>query len=184
MGAIEFPVEGLSDGVVRLRLMSDADVAAVTAACQDPEIARYTTVPSPYEERDARQWLSASEAGIASGTDLATLIVDARSGELLGSMGVHAIDPERGRCSAGYWVAAGARRRGVATRSLRLLSSYLFGELGLSRIELWVEPENWASCAVAENAGFHREGLLRSFMPVAGRRRDMLMYSLLAGDLA
>ena len=181
---ISFPVEGLSDGVVRLRLMADADVPAVAAACQDPEVARYTTVPAPYEERDARQWLSASQAGIASGTDLATLIVDAKTGELLGSMGAHAIDPERGRCSAGYWVTAGARGRGVATRGLRLLAAYLFDDVGLSRIELWVEPENRPSCAVAENVGFHREGLLRSFMPVAGRRRDMLMYSLLPGDLA
>jgi len=36
---------------------------------------------------------------------------------------------------------------------------------------------------VAEMAGFHREGLLRSFVPIRGERRDMLMYSLLPGEL-
>jgi RimJ/RimL family protein N-acetyltransferase len=36
---------------------------------------------------------------------------------------------------------------------------------------------------VAEAVGFHREGLLRSFMHVGGERRDMLMYSLLPNDL-
>jgi RimJ/RimL family protein N-acetyltransferase len=45
---IEFPVEGLSDGVVRLRLMAEADVGAIVAACQDPEIPRWTRVPEPY----------------------------------------------------------------------------------------------------------------------------------------
>ncbi len=35
---------------------------------------------------------------------------------------------------------------------------------------------------MAEAAGFHREGLLRSFMPIGDERRDMLMYSLLPVD--
>ena len=40
--AIEFPVEGISDGSVRLRLRADADTPAIVAACQDPEIPRWT----------------------------------------------------------------------------------------------------------------------------------------------
>ena len=53
----------------------------------------------------------------------------------------------------------------------------------MKRIELWIEPSNVASLTVAERAGFTREGLLRSFMEIGGERRDMLMYSLLPGDL-
>jgi RimJ/RimL family protein N-acetyltransferase len=119
-----------------------------------------------------------------SGTDLATLIVDEADDTVLGSVGVHNIDPETGRCAAGYWVAAPARGRGVASRGLRLLCRFAFGELEVQRIELWIEPVNAASLRVAETAGFHREGLLRSFMPVGGERRDMLMYSLLRHDIA
>ena len=52
----------------------------------------------------------------------------------------------------------------------------------MSRIELWIEPENAPSLRVAERAGFTREGLLRSFAVIDGRRRDMLMYSRIAGD--
>ena len=50
----------------------------------------------------------------------------------------------------------------------------------MQRIELWIEPGNAPSLRVAEEAGFTREGLLRSFMVVAGQRRDMLMYSRVA----
>ena len=46
--------------------------------------------------------------------DAATLIADAGDGRLLGAVGLHNIDPESGRCSAGYWVAASERRRGAA----------------------------------------------------------------------
>jgi RimJ/RimL family protein N-acetyltransferase len=180
---IEFPVEGLSDGVVRLRLMSDADIPALIEALEDPQIARWTRVPSPYGEDDARQWQRASSAGLAAGTDLATLVVGAEDDRLLGAMGLHAIEPEHGRCTAGYWLAARDRGQGIATRSLRLLSRYAFEELDVQRIEVWIDPDNAPSQRVAERVGFHREGLLRSFRRVGDQRRDMLMYSLLPPDL-
>ena len=179
---IEFPVEGLSDGVVRLRLIADEDLAAIVEAVQDPDIPRFTTVPTPYGEDEAKLWQRTAAAGLRSGSDLATVIGDAEDGTLLGSVGLHNLDPESGRCSAGYWVAAPARGRGIAARALRLLSAYAFREFGVQRIELWIEPANTASLGVAEAVGFHREGLLRSFMHVGGERRDMLMYSLLPDD--
>jgi ribosomal-protein-alanine N-acetyltransferase len=180
---ISFPVEGLDDGVVRVRLMSDADLPDIVAAVQDPEIPRWTRVPTPYGEGDARQFQRSVTNGLAAGTDLAGLVVDAETDELLGAVGVHGIDPESGRCSAGYWVAARARGRGVAARAMRLVCAYAFEELGVQRVELWIDPHNKASLGVAEAVGFTREGLLRSFMPIQGQRRDMLMYSLLPDEL-
>jgi ribosomal-protein-alanine N-acetyltransferase len=180
---IEFPVEGLSDGVVRLRLIVDADVPAIVEAVQDPEIPRWTTVPRRYGDQDARQFQRTAAAGLAAGTDLPVLIVDAENGQLLGAVGVHGLDPATSRCHAGYWVTAPARRRGVASRALSLLCGYVFEQLGVQRIELWIDPQNLASVRVAEKVGFRREGLLRSFMEIGGERRDMLMYSLLPGEL-
>jgi ribosomal-protein-alanine N-acetyltransferase len=181
---IEFPVEGLSDGVVRLRLIADADLPAVVEAVQDPEIPRWTAVPQPYGQQDARQFRRMAATGLEAGTDLPVLIVDARDDRLLGAVGLHGIDPGTGRCHAGYWIAAEARRRGVASRALGLLCGYALEQLHVKRIELWIDPQNAASMGVAERVGFHREGLLRSFMPIQGRRRDMLMYSLLPGELS
>ena len=181
---IEFPVEGLSDGVVTLRLMAETDIPSIVAAVQDPDIPRYTRVPDPYGEDEARQWQRMASTGLRTGSELPTLMVDAADGRLLGAVGLHNLDPESGRCSAGYWVAATERRRGVARRGLLLLCRYAFAELGVQRVELWIEPENDPSLRVAEAAGFAREGLLRSFMHVGGTRRDMLMYSLLPRDLS
>ena len=48
---IEFPVGGISDGEVRLRLRADSDVPALVAACRDPEVQRWTRVPEGYDER-------------------------------------------------------------------------------------------------------------------------------------
>ena len=179
---IRFPVEGLTDGTIRLRLMAEGDVDAVVEACQDAAIQRWTTVPSPYGSGDARAWLAQASHGIAAGTDLPTLICAAGDQRPLGSVGLHRIHPELGRAEAGYWVAAPERGRGLAARGLALLCAFAFDELALARVEMAVEPRNAASRRVAQRAGFTSEGLLRSYMPVGGARRDMLMYSLLRDD--
>jgi RimJ/RimL family protein N-acetyltransferase len=81
-----------TDGVVTLRRSTLHDVAAVTRACQDPEIPRWTAgIPEPYEERHARGWIILHDPFWSSEGRAAFAFCDARSGELLGSM---ALDPE------------------------------------------------------------------------------------------
>jgi RimJ/RimL family protein N-acetyltransferase len=179
---IEFPVEGLTDGEIRLRVMSEADISALTAACRDPEIPRWTQVPDDYEESHAREWLEMQGRRRDAGSELHLVIVDARDDRLLGSIGFTGIDWDDLRGSIGYWVAAEARGRGVATRAVRLLSGWGFEELGFGRVEIKTEPGNTISQRVAKRAGFSREGLLRSHALIKGRRRDMIVFSLLADD--
>lgn len=50
-------------------------------------------------------------------------------------------------------------------------------------MQLIVEPANAASIRVAENAGFRREALLRSYIELKGTRRDVYLYALLAEDV-
>ena len=180
---IQFPVEGLSNGVVRLRLMADADLPAIVAACQDPEIPRWTRVPEPYGESEARSWFEQEAEERARGEQLGLLIVDPGNGRLLGSVGIVHVDQLEGRCELGYWMARDSRGRGLATRAVRLLSGWAFEHLPIDRIEIHAEPENAASRRVAERAGFSFEGVLRSHHVKKGLRRDAASYSLLRGEL-
>jgi RimJ/RimL family protein N-acetyltransferase len=50
----------LRDGDLVLRPKRPDDLDAVTAACQDPEIPRWTFVPSPYTRADAEAFLARS----------------------------------------------------------------------------------------------------------------------------
>jgi RimJ/RimL family protein N-acetyltransferase len=180
---IEFPVEGLSDGVVRLRLMAEADLPAIVAACQDPEIPRWTRVPEPYGDSEAQCWFEQEAEQRARGEQLGLLIVDPGNGRLEGSVGIVHVDQQEGRCELGYWMARDSRGRGLATRAVRLLSGWTFENLSVDRIEIHAEPENAASRRVAERAGFTLEGVLRSYLVNKGLRRDAASYSLLRGEL-
>ncbi|HEY6029906.1 MAG TPA: GNAT family N-acetyltransferase [Gaiellaceae bacterium] len=181
------PEPPLSDGVVTLRPWTREDVTAIAAACSDPEIPRWLdTVPQPYGEAEARAYVAYAERGWRGrGAETPFAVVDAESGEVLGSCGVHWTDPEQAVAEVGYWVRREARGRGVATRATRLVAGWVLGTLHYERLQLRADPLNEASCRVAERAGFTREGVLRSarFSPRQGRRTDVAYYSLLRGEL-
>jgi len=180
---IEVPVEGLSDGVVRLRLGADSDVERVTALVQDPEVIRWTTIPAGQTQNGTREWMQRGMAGLASGSDLALVIADAETDEPIGTIGLHEINRATDRATAGYVLARESRGKGLGRRALRLICAYAFDGLRLARVEVTIEADNASSRATAESVGFRQEGVLRSYMRIAGERRDMLMYGLLPGDL-
>lgn len=179
----EFPIGGIDDGVVRLRLRSDADMPAVIAACQDPEITRWISIPTGYDRTLAELFAAEADQEMTEGTGLHLLVVDAEDDSLVGSAGIVEHVPTQQRCQIGYWLTPGARGRGLMRKSVRLLCEWIFDELRIVRIEAHVEPENAASRAVVEGCGFHNEGTLRSLFFDKGHRRDVISYSLLAGEL-
>jgi RimJ/RimL family protein N-acetyltransferase len=168
----------LRDADFLLRAPAEEDVSAIAVACRDEEMARFIPgFPSPYTEADARGWVASRNRDEGSKT---LLVLDAENEKLYG-----AIEVRLGEIgSIGYWVAADARGRGVATRALILLSRWALTEGGVERLELTTHPENIASQRVAEKAGFTREGVLRSHMRFREGRRDSVMFSLLPEDVA
>ena len=66
---------------------------------------------------------------------------------------------------------------------MRLVSRWGAHDLGISRIELMTHVDNHASQGVATAAGFAREGVLRSFATIGCGLTDVVMFSLVVGDL-
>ena len=119
---------------------------------------------------------------LADGFGYSFVIADAAGRRRLGSIGLWTRDLDLGRASVGYWMVPGARRRGAAGRPCPRSSAWAIEQLGIVRLELYVEPWNTSSVRTAESAGFICEGLLRSWQEVGGDRRDMSVYSFLPAD--
>src|SRR5947209_5613156 len=125
MSALRAPEPPLSDGAVGLRGWRDDDAAELALMFDEPEIARWIDVPSPYRHRDALEFLTAQPALLAHGESL-PLAITSPQGRLLGSIGLHLRPDARGEF--GYALAAWARGRGFGTRALRLFSRWAFDE--------------------------------------------------------
>jgi RimJ/RimL family protein N-acetyltransferase len=171
-----------ADGIV-LRPWRDHDLEALTAACQDAEIARWLPmVPSPYSEEDGRAYLEQARLNWELGDAYNFAVVD-ESGRLLGSIAIRLLRFSVGHI--GYWMSAEARGRGIATRALKALCRWAVDDLRLGRLELAADPDNHASQRVAAKAGFQREGVMRSALEYRdGSRRDSVFFSLLPEELS
>lgn len=175
------PEPPLAEESILLRPLAPTDEDAIFEACQDPEVTRWTSVPSPYQREHASGFIDETIAAWQAGRDPTFAIVDRASSALAGCIGLVGRD---GAYEIGYWLAPSARGRGVATAAVKLISEWAIRRLGVDRIGLLVYVGNDASARVAEKAGYRREGLLRRYADQRGQRRDVIVYSLIADDIA
>jgi ribosomal-protein-alanine N-acetyltransferase len=89
---------------------------------------------------------------------------------------------EHGIAEIGYALATRWQGRGVMPDALTLLLAELFGQTALERIEARCSVENVASQRVLDKVGFTREGRLRSYFELDGRRVDNFLYAILRDD--
>lgn len=105
-----------------------------------------------------------------------------RDADELRAIGSHPIDWEQAVGSVGYWLAADAQGRGIATRAVAAYLDHAFGPWGLRRMEIRAAVDNLPSRAIAERLGFTHEGTLRGLHLVRGVVQDVAVYGLLAQE--
>ncbi|EHA8587385.1 putative N-acetyltransferase p20-like [Cocos nucifera] len=90
---------------------------------------------------------------------------------------------EKHRAWIGYSLAYDYWGRGIATAAVKKAVAIIFKEWPhLERIEAVADVENRRSQRVLEKAGFQREAVLRKFIVIKDKVRDVVMYSFLSTD--
>ncbi len=164
-----------------LSVPTDADVDAITEGAQDPEVPRWTTVPSPYLRADAEAFVTKAAQWWDAETELTWGIRVAD--HWVGMLGLHRLQPG-GAAEIGYWVALPARGKGYLTEAARAVIDFAFApdELGLERLEWRAVVGNVPSARSARALGFRYEGLVRQGLSGPRGRDDGWIAGLLATD--
>lgn len=176
------PFELRGDGIL-LAVPTAGDVDRVTDICQDPEILRWTTLPSPYRRSDAEYFVEQHvPKGWSDETALTWAIREPEDRRVLGMITLRVLAAGRGE--VGFMLSEDARGRGYMSRTLRLVAEYAFDAEGLAMTHLGWQATvgNWASRRVAWAAGFRFEGRVRGALPQRGELRDKWIATLAAGD--
>lgn len=138
-----------------LRKPRPDDLHAVVAACQDPDIPRFIPfVPVPYREEHGRAFLASVERAWSE-SDERTFAICRDDDVLLGAVTVRL--SEGG--TVGYWLSSSVRGQGLMTEAVSAVVRWARDEHGIEWLRLWTHPDNRASQAVAERAGFVRLGI-------------------------
>ncbi|MFD7917422.1 GNAT family N-acetyltransferase [Streptomyces sp. NPDC059752] len=172
----------LSTDRLVLRAFVPSDEDELYAAARDPDVQRWTLVPSPYERAHAHTYVNETVPnGWRDGTAFAFAVRLGAEGPLVAAVGVHVHTAES--TEIGYWAVKEHRGRGYMTEAVRAVARWAFTELGIGRLEWRAEVGNAGSRAVAEKAGFQVEGLLRAGIIQRDTYRDCWVGALLPSDL-
>jgi RimJ/RimL family protein N-acetyltransferase len=174
-----WPTAPVAYGPIVLREFSTLDVPLALELSTDAYVPLIGTLPAHASTQDAQAWVDRQRGRWAEGLGFSFAIAEADTDRAVGTIGLWLADLAGGRASAGYSIAPSARGRGIAAAALIALTSFAWSIPELHRIELYIEPWNVGSIRTAERAGYEREGLMRSYMEIGGRRRDMLLYAVI-----
>ena len=176
---LSYPQPDLRDDALRLRCWSLDDLGCIRDATTDPRIPEGTTVPAEYSDSAGRAFIERQWSRLDSGEGISLAIESTQLSRAVGLV-VLMLRPQAGVAGLGYWIVPSARRHGYATRAIRMVSNWALAEIGMERVEAWVEPDNVASLRALEAVGFAVEGRLRSFLAFPTRRADALVLSRIA----
>ncbi|MDQ6684114.1 MAG: GNAT family N-acetyltransferase [Pseudomonadota bacterium] len=142
---------------------------------------RITSVPDP---DDTKGYIERALEGRADGHRLAFAVIDAASGEVIGSSSYHDIVPTVERLEIGYtWYAKSRQRSHVNAAAKLLLMGHAFETLRAQLVGWRTDNFNLASQRAIERLGAHRDGVPRHHaLRRDGSVRDTVMYSMAAGE--
>jgi len=141
-----------SDDVLALTHYTEADVEDHLAGEDEETARRFGWWPqSATPETVKRAFEEWTDHWRTSGPTRTFAARDKEDGRLVGGCQLRIRPDSVARIS--YWTSASERRKGYATRSLKLLCEYA-SSVGLTFLEAEIAEDNLASRAVAERSGF------------------------------
>jgi RimJ/RimL family protein N-acetyltransferase len=161
-----------SDGVVILTLFVADDVAVMCDGDADPEFRRRFDFPADFAPSltHSEQVITRWQAERKAGTRFPFAVRSTVTNELLGGCELRPLD--LGVANVSYWTYPTHRRRGVATRALRIACEAAFTEFRFQKLEALIDPDNAPSRKVARANGFEE----------IGQREGRLLYVLRCED--
>jgi len=168
-----------------LRPLTQQDSTAVARLAGSREIAHTTiSIPHPYSEDQAREWITTHLAQSSSGKEVVFGVAARNPAQLIGAVGLREVDAEHSQAEMGFWIGVQSWGKGYATEAAGRVIRYAFEELRLNRVYAHHMLRNPASGRVLEKVGMKREGLLRQRVRKWGVFEDVVLLALLRQDWA
>lgn len=154
-----------------LRPWRTEDVAALVEVSRDRALRRWASSGID-NDADGTRWVQAQQQGWAAGDRFGFAVLEVQPGsvreQLAGNVVLKDVSSGKPAAEVGYWTAAHARGRGVASRALEAITDWAFDTFeadGLERLELLHQVDNLASCRVAQKSRYDLSTLLPAAPP-------------------
>jgi len=168
---------------IRLEPMTEEHHDALVTAATDGRLWEFWFIAVPPPE-GMRTYVADALKGQRDGHMLPWVVRDLASGTIVGSTRYHDIQPAIDRVEIGHtWYGKSHQRTHVNTTCKLLLLGHAFDTLGCKVVGLRTDNFNFRSQRAIEALGAKRDGVIRHFgIRRDGTARDIVMYSILAGE--
>lgn len=182
MADIWTEIPTLEGNHVILRPMERADGPDIVAAAGDGRLWElfYTAVPGP---DSIEAYLDSAAAETAYGRAMPFVVIDKASGKIVGATRYMRMKPDAKRLEIGTtFYAQSAQRSPINSEAKLLLLTHAFDTMGCMCVQLRTDGLNFQSQRAIERLGAKRDGVLRNHSILNGRRRDTVVYSIIANE--
>jgi len=169
----------LENEIVKLKPLELNDLSGILEAASYPEI--WSHMSTTIEKMvDVNNFVENALLMRHNKTEFPFVIVDKKTGEIIGSTRFMDIDDTHQRVEIGTtWLTPAYWRTAINTNCKYLLLQYCFETLHLQRVQIKTDLENSQSQKAIERIGATKEGVLRNHMiRKDGTTRHTVMYSI------
>ena len=169
----------LENEIVKLKPLELNDLSGILEAASYPEI--WSHMSTMIEKMvDVNNFVENALLMRRNKTEFPFVIVDKKTGEIIGSTRFMDIDDTHQRVEIGTtWLTPAYWRTAINTNCKYLLLQYCFETLHLQRVQIKTDHENSQSQKAIERIGATKEGVLRNHMiRKDGTTRHTVMYSI------
>ena len=154
-----------------------ADEKPFLAAMRDSVGLHYPWLSAPRDHAGWKRYMSR----LKRSTEAGFLVKRLQDDVICGVVNLNVITFDA-LCSAytSYFGVAGLAEKGYMKEGLLQVIRYAFDDLGLHRLEANIQPQNLASIALAQSAGFHYEGFSPRYLKINGEWCDHERWAVLA----
>jgi RimJ/RimL family protein N-acetyltransferase len=164
------PIPVLTGPAVTLRPHREDDLGPIVERCNHPDTIRWTTVPTPYTDEMALEYLAAI---MAPSPDQISWAIDVE-GRYAGTIDLRSwgCDPEHASGNLGFVTHQDFRGRGVMTGAIALAVGHAFDTLGWEHVAWQANVGNVGSYKAAWRNGFPAPVLVPALLQHRGRMMD------------
>lgn len=164
---------------VKLRGLKMEDVEPAYQYMCDPEVLLNLGpgIPYPMTLERERQWF---ESQIAMKDTYNFAIEDIETGLYIGGCGINKVDWKNRVATVGIYIGdKDFRGKGYGTEAMELLVDFIFDQMNINRIQLFVLSFNERAIRSYKKVGFKEEGRLKQSVFRNGRYYDEIIMSIL-----
>ncbi|MEF2967180.1 GNAT family protein [Paenibacillus sp. M1] len=162
-----------------LRKLTREDARDLFHYFSNDEVTKYYDLDRLVELRQAEELIQTWNSRFQEKKGFRWAITAKPGNKVIGTCGYHNWSKEHYKAEIGYELNPEYWRQGVMTEVLQEIMRFGFEDLGLNRVEAYIDPDNIRSRFLLEKTGFHEEGYLKQNFYEKGQFVDSVIFALL-----